>query len=201
MFDGQVLLPAVELPSERPGTVREGRRTMSITGRIVRLAAGAAFTAAALLATAAPGQAYSPNPEFHAYYYDTDTCPCSGGDLTDPFDDTYFAKDAGGLAVKMELISSGAFVGKVEFHPYDEKLWVYDTANDGDTYYVKVGYSSGGTYHNVGTFSPPGTTAVLDHEVEDLDIPEGAYVDVSVYDDAGLTDLIGAARGTGAAIA
>jgi hypothetical protein len=42
---------------------------------------------------------------------------------------------------------------------------------------------------------------VLDHEVEDFDLPEGAYVDISVYDDAGLTDLVGAARGSGAAIA
>ena len=174
---------------------------MSITGRVTRLAAGAVLAAGALFATAAPGHAYSPNPDFHAYYYDTDACPCSGGNLTDPFDNTYFANDAGGLAVKMELIGSGDFVGKVEFHPYDEKLWVYDTANDGDTYYVQVGYSSGGTYHRVGTFSPPGTTAVLDYEVDDLDIPEGASVDISVYDDAGLTDLIGAARGTGAAIA
>ncbi|MDX2679905.1 hypothetical protein [Streptomyces soliscabiei] len=174
---------------------------MGIIGRFTGLLAGAALGAGALSATAAPAQAYSPNPQFHAYYYDTDTCPCSGGNLTDPFDNTTFAQDAGGYAVKMEMINSGAFVGKVEFHPNDEKLWLYDTANDGDTYYVKVSYTSGGTTHNLGTFSPPGTTAVLDYEVEDFDLPEGAYVDISVYDDAALTDLIGAARGTGAAIA
>jgi hypothetical protein len=174
---------------------------MSVLRRFTGLLAGAALGAGALFATAAPAQAYSPNPTFSSYYYDTDTCPCSGGNLTDPFDNTYFANDAGGYAVKMELVSSGSFVGKVEFHPNDEKLWVYDTANDGDTYYVKVGYASGGTYHNLGTFTPPGTTAVLDYSVQDFDIPEGATVDISVYDDAGLTDLIGAARGTGAAVA
>ncbi|MFE9622389.1 hypothetical protein [Streptomyces sp. NPDC006527] len=174
---------------------------MGIIRRFTGLLAGAALGAGALVATAAPAQAYSPNPTFSSYYYDTDNCPCSGGNLTDPFDDTYFANDAGGYAVKMEMVASGAFVGKVEFHPNDEKLWVYDTANDGDTYYVKVGYSSGGTYHNLGTFTPPGTSAVLDYSVQDFDLPEGASVDISVYDDAGLTDLIGSARGTGAAIA
>ncbi|MDQ0958464.1 hypothetical protein QFZ66_002342 [Streptomyces sp. B4I13] len=179
----------------------EGQATMDFIKRCTGLLAGAALGAAALFATAAPAQAYSPNPTFRAYYYDTDACPCSGGNLTDPFDNTYFANDAGGYAVKMELTASGSFVGKVEFHPNDEKLWVYDTANDGDTYYVRVSYTFGGTTHTLGTFSPPGTSAVLDYEVEDFDLPEGAYVDISVYDDAGLTDLIGAARGAGAAIA
>ena len=174
---------------------------MGVIRRFAGLLAGAALGAGALVATAAPAQAYSPNPTFRAYYYDTDACPCSGGNLTDPFDNPYFAKDAGGYAVTMELTASGAFVGKVEFHPNDEKLWVYDTANDGDTYYVRVTYTSGGTTHTLGTFSPPGTSAVMDYEVEDFDLPEGAYVDISVYDDAGLTDLVGAARGAGAAIA
>ncbi|MFI2432712.1 hypothetical protein [Streptomyces sp. NPDC018693] len=162
---------------------------------------GALLAAGALFATAAPAQAYSPNPSIAKYYYDTGNCPCSGGNLTDPFDNTYFAHDAGGYAVKMEMTHSGAFIGKVEFHPYDEKLWLYDTANDGDGYYVRVSYSYGGTTHNLGTFSPPGTSAVMDYRVLDFDLPEGASVDISVYDDSGLTDLIGAARGTGSAIA
>ncbi|MFH8801299.1 hypothetical protein ACH4F6_17140 [Streptomyces sp. NPDC017936] len=174
---------------------------MGVIGRVTGPLAGAALGAVALFATAAPAQAYSPNPALQAYYYDTDACPCSGGNLTDPFDGTSFANDAGGYAVKMELVDAGAFVGKVEFHPNDEKLWVYDTANDGDTYYVKVGYSSGGTYHDLGTVSAPGTSAVVDKSVKDFDLPEGATVDISVYDDAALTDLIGAARGTGAAVA
>ncbi|MBN0046820.1 hypothetical protein JS756_22450 [Streptomyces actuosus] len=174
---------------------------MGISRRLTGLLTATAGTAALLIGASAPAQAYSPNPAFHSYYYDTDGCPCSGGDLTDPFDNTYFAHDAGGLAVKMEMYSGGAFVGKVEFHPYGEKLWIYDTRNDGDTFYVRVGYSSGGTYHNLGTFKPPGTSDVVDLLVKDFDIPEGAFVDISVHDDSGLTDLIGAARGTGAAVA
>ena len=41
----------------------------------------------------------------------------------------------------------------------------------------------------------------MDYSIQDFDLPEGASVDISVYDDAGLTDLIGAARGTGSAVA
>ncbi|MFB6550429.1 hypothetical protein [Streptomyces sp. NPDC056405] len=48
----------------------------------------------------------------------------------------------------MELNDAGWFIGKVEFHPDDEKLWVYDTRNDGDTFYVAVGYSSGITVYD-----------------------------------------------------
>ncbi|MFD3497379.1 hypothetical protein [Streptomyces sp. NPDC058678] len=174
---------------------------MSFKRRLPGLLAGTGLVVGALCATAAPAQAYSPNPGLAKYYYDTDNCPCSGGNLTDPFDGTYFADDAGGLAVKMELNDDGWFVGKVEFHPYDEKLWVYDTRNDGDGFFVAVGYSSGGSYHDLGTFSAPGTSEVVDVTVKDFDIPDGASVDISVYDESGRTDLIGAARGTGAAIA
>ncbi|MEU0344117.1 hypothetical protein ABZ092_35525 [Streptomyces bobili] len=174
---------------------------MGVITRFAGLLAGAALGAEALVATASPAQAYSPNPTFSSYYYDTDNCPCSGGNLADPVDGTYFLNDAGGYAVKMELVRSGAFVGKVEFHPNDEKLWVYDASNVGDTFCVRVGYSSGGTSHHLGTFAAPGTSAVMDCSIQDFDLPEGATVDISVYDEAGLTDLIGAARGTGSAIA
>ncbi|MEV0175600.1 hypothetical protein AB0I00_31370 [Streptomyces sp. NPDC050803] len=174
---------------------------MSIIRRLMGWLTGSALVAGALLGTAAPAQAYSPNPSVGKYYYDTDNCPCSGGNLTDPFDGTYFSNDPGGLAVKMELSDDGWFVGKVEFHPYDEKLWVYDTRNDGDTFVVSVSYTYAGDYHYVGTYQPPGTTETVDLKVADLDIPEGAYVDISVYDDVERSDLITAARGTGAAVA
>jgi hypothetical protein len=170
--------------------------------RIAALFTGTALALGALIATAAaPAQAYSPNPKASVIYRDTGSCPCSGGALTDPFDNTYFANDPGGYAVKIELTQGTSFVGKVEFHPNDEKLWVYDTKNDGDTFYVKISYSSGGTTHNLGTYAAPGTGAVLDKVVKDFDIPEGAPVDISVYDDQALGDYIGGARGTGSAVA
>ncbi|MEV3858092.1 hypothetical protein AB0J38_27640 [Streptomyces sp. NPDC050095] len=170
--------------------------------RLGALFAGAALATTALLATGtAPAQAYGPNPKVSAYYRDTAHCPCSGGTLTDPFDGTYFAKDPGGYAVKLELNQGGSFIGKVEFHPNDERLWVYDTKNDGDAFYVHLSYTAGGTTHNLGTYTAPGTTAVLDKLVKDFDIPEGAGVDISVYDDPALTDYIGGARGTAGAVA
>ncbi|MFH8973722.1 hypothetical protein [Streptomyces sp. NPDC017890] len=169
--------------------------------RITGLVTGALLAAGALFATATPAQAYDPDPSVSTYYRQTGDCPCSGGSLTDPFDGTYFAHDAGGTAVKMELNDAGWFVGKVEFHPSGEKLWVYDTRNDGDTFYVAVGYSSGGSYHDLGTFSAPGTSQTVDLTVKDLSIPDGASVDITVYDGAGRTDQIAAARGTGGAVA
>ncbi|MET9352591.1 hypothetical protein ABZY14_06145 [Streptomyces sp. NPDC006617] len=173
----------------------------SIGKRVTGLVAGALLTAGALFATAAPAQAYDPDPSVSTYYRDTDSCPCSGGTLGDPFDGTYFAHDAGGTAVKMELNDAGWFIGKVEFHPDGEKLWVYDTKNDGDGFYVAVGYSSGGSYHDLGTFSAPGTSATVDKTVKNFDIPDGAYVDITVYDGSGRSDYIAAARGTGGAVA
>ena len=172
---------------------------MRVTRQVAGLFTGAALVAGALLGTAAPATAYSPDPTAGTYYRDTDNCPCSGGSLGDPFDGTYFSHDAGGLAVKMELRDDDWFVGKVEFHPNDEKLWVYDTRNDGDTIYVHVAYTHNGSRHNVGTYSPSGTSAVVDYEVRDLNMPEGAYVDITVYDAKGHSDYIAAARGTGSA--
>lgn len=171
---------------------------MIATRRLAGLFTSAALAVGALLnAAAAPAQAYSPNPTITAHYRDTDSCPCSGGTLADPFDGTSFAHDPGGYAVKLELTDERSYLGKVEFHPNDEKLWVYDTKNDGDTFYVQAAYTSGGVTHRLGTYSAP----AMGHVVKDFDIPEGAFVDISVYDDAGLTDYIGGARGTGAAIA
>ncbi|GGQ16989.1 hypothetical protein GCM10010279_25970 [Streptomyces mutabilis] len=41
----------------------------------------------------------------------------------------------------------------------------------------------------------------MDLTVKDLDIPDGAYVDITLYDGSGRADHIAAARGTGAAVA
>ncbi|MEU6845015.1 hypothetical protein ABZ930_24400 [Streptomyces sp. NPDC046716] len=170
--------------------------------RRAALGAAALLSAAGALAAAtAPAQAYGPNPKVAAVYRDTGTCPCRGGALTDPYGGTSFARDPGGYAVKLELTRGRSFVGKVEFHPDGEKLRVYDTKNDDDTFYVHVTYTSGRTTHDLGTYTAPGTAAVVDHMTKDFDIPEGAGVDISVYDDARLTDYIGGARGTGGAVA
>ena len=56
--------------------------------------------------------------------------------LGDSADGTEFRWDSGGKAAKLEVFKGSKMVGKVEFHPYSEHLWVYDTAADNDTIYV-----------------------------------------------------------------
>lgn len=158
-------------------------------------AAGVALATGALLtATALPAQAYSPNPSITVSFRDTDYCPCS---LSDPFDGTTFAKQAGGEAVKIELRnSSGSYVGKTEFHPYGDKLWVYDTKNDGDSVYTEaLWYDSSGNLQDR-LYVPPGTDSVLDYSVESLNVPEGNTVWLYLWDDAAETDPIAYATGT-----
>lgn len=174
-------------------------RTPKLIGRYVTgIAAAAAVLAGSLLAAPPAAQAYSPDPTMHRYHRDTGKCPCSRGDLDDPFDGTYFKKDPGGTALKMELIDkSGWFVGKVEFHPYDEMLWVYDTRNDGDTFYVTLTYYRPNDSRPIvlGTFTAPSTASVVDKSVHNLSIPEGRLVTIRVYDDAARKDWIATAQG------
>jgi hypothetical protein len=153
------------------------------------VAVGVALTTGMLLAaTAVPAQAYSPNPSYVVDRAATSNCPCH---YSDPFDGTTFAKQDGyGIAVKFELWdSSGSYIGKTEFHPYGDKLWVYDTKNDGDSIYTTIEWWTPGILHSH-TYVPPGTSAVVDYAVEDLDIPEDTRVDIYIWDDAGNNDLI-----------
>lgn len=113
--------------------------------------------------------------------------------LYDSFDDTYFETDDGGIAVKIELYDSYGMVAKVEFHPSGEKLWVYDTRNDGDTVYVFINYSlNGATY---GPFNAEGTDDVLDYDVFDFDWIEDKPFGVQVTDSASVYDPIFSERG------
>jgi hypothetical protein len=99
----------------------------------------------------------------------------NGCRLNDPFDDTVFLWDSGGEAMKVEFRNGGAYVAKFEFHPADHKLWIYDTANDGDTIYVLIDISDpwGDPRGALGPLGVPGTSAVVDLRVVQLDVPEG----------------------------
>lgn len=166
---------------------RNTRRTLSIRGLVAALGVATALVAA----TSNAAQAYSPDPYARLYYKYTSNCPCSGGALRDPFDGTYFAKDNGGKARKIELEDrSGWFVGKVEFHPKAEKLWVYDTRNDGDTFYVSVFYYDGDGDPRSWRVKAAGTSRVVDKTVVNMNIPEGTTVSIDVYDNRARTDLI-----------
>lgn len=168
---------------------------MRVRNRFTGAAAGVALATGALLVTTAlPAQAYDPDPTDTQNNTSTTFCPCS---FSDPFDGTRFAQEDGGYAIKIEMRDShGSYVGKTEFHPYGDKLWVYDTKNDGDSLYTLARWydSSGNVQEHL--YAPPGTDAVLDYSVESLGIPEGNNIYIYVYDNANETDLIAAAFGT-----
>jgi hypothetical protein len=160
-----------------------------IRNRMVGAATGVALTAGVLLAaTAVPAQAYSPNPSYVVDAYSTSFCPCSN---SDNFGGTIFAEQAGGIAVKFQLwdYDTGSYIGKTEFHPYGDKIKVFDTKNDGDSIYTSVEWWDSGVLHSR-TYLPPGTSAVVDSTSESLDIPEGTRVDIYLWDNAGNNDLI-----------
>ncbi|GAB2939017.1 hypothetical protein GCM10027280_29100 [Micromonospora polyrhachis] len=134
---------------------------------------------------------------------DTDNCNRLSGNLPvtsfsngcmlyDSADDTFFEKDAGGVAVKIELHDGSGLVAKVEFHPLGEKLYVYDTRNDSDTVYTWL--RVGG--HSYGPWSAPGTSAPVEHRVVDTSIAEGTYLLVDIYDDNGHSDYITSKSGS-----
>ncbi|MGH3358136.1 MAG: hypothetical protein ACRDO7_05000 [Nocardioidaceae bacterium] len=148
------------------------------------------LVASAVVATGTPATAYSPNPDIWTHHKYTSECPSSGCFYNDPYDDTYFKRDVGGRAVKLELIGSSRYLGKVEFHPYDEQLWIYDTRNDSDTFHVfiQVTYDGHETFYN--GYKPPGTSRVVDKKVVDLSLREYSRVSISVYDNESYTDRI-----------
>jgi hypothetical protein len=127
---------------------------------------------------------------------DTSTCTRLSGDLPvkafsngceldDEVDGTFFEKDAGGIALKVVLSDSNGMVAKVEFHPYGEKLWVYDTRNDGDGIYVQL-YGPNGHF----TYGVTGTSDPIDYNVYDLNYPEGTLLYFDVTDDQAGNDVI-----------
>jgi hypothetical protein len=146
---------------------------------------------ASVVVAPSPAQAYGSTLDKRWAIVDTDDCTLKGGNLTvsgsassdycfldDSLDDTYFAHDPGGEAVKIEFRLGGAMVAKVEFHPSGEYLWVYDNRDDDDTIYVDVNYDDNGVNKTVG----PYRAAELGHVVKDLDIDEGELTWVRVYD-------------------
>ncbi|MER8041417.1 hypothetical protein [Streptomyces sp. NPDC094032] len=169
------------------------------------LLAAAGVITGALLTTAAPAQAYGTLDVRNARV-DTGNCARLSGTLTvtpatygcylyDSVDDTYFVKDAGGEAAKIELRNGGTLVSKVEFHPYDRNLWIYDTSNDGDTVYVRLYSTKRAQWSPV--YYAKGTDAAIDyHRVTPEDEPwlariaEDEDILVEVYDNSDATGRI-----------
>lgn len=168
-----------------------------ISKRMARLIGGAGLVVGMVL-TAAPAQAYTNSQlSFSRNLFDTDLCPC---EAADDYDGTFFAEDAGGMALKSEIkipSLNGRWVGKVEFHPSDEIVYVYDTYNDNDSFYVTVSYynHAGRKIGVGGVMSAPGTNAKYDSKKYNLEIAEGTKLVIELWDDANLTDQLVALNG------
>ena len=166
------------------------------------------FTLVALsLVPASPAQAYGALWGY-ADVVDLTNCSEQTGDFNfyhygggcrhdDPVDYTYFRPNSFGKGLKVELYagaprgSGGELVAKVEFHPYDELLWIYDTKNDSDTIYVRLyWWKPDGSFGFTSGLRAPGTSNPIDIRVVDLSYPEGTDIRVRVYDDAGLDEML-----------
>lgn len=168
--------------------MRRAKAWFSLTGLLTVLG-----MVASLGVAASPASAYSPNPTAVTATRDTDLCPCV---IKDTADGTVFKYDAGGQAVKVSLFHNGSMVGKVEFHPYGEYLWIYDTKADGDAIYVTLTaeYSVIGLpdtrFPSSGAYKSPPAGDDYGYRVENLSIQEGIPVTIRVYDGSGPSDHI-----------
>jgi hypothetical protein len=161
-----------------------------------------ATSAAAVIAD--PATAAVPDFTYRYAIVDTDNCYSADGQipvhderpagcrLNDAIDGTFFHLDADAVAFKIVFREGDEIVAKFEFHPYDEVLWAYDTRNDGAADSIRltlqVDPPNAPPYY-LGPFFAPGTDAVVDIGVFDLnppsrDIPEGSwiYTDFWIYD-------------------
>jgi hypothetical protein len=179
----------------------------------VTAALGCLALLAPVLVAASPAQAYNlksliDNTKYAVVNTSTSSCTKDGGTLTvvydsgsdscflnDTWDDTYFEKDVGGKALKVEVRAGGGLLGKVEFHPLGEHLWVYDLVDDDDTFYVEVdGDGTTGCPQNIGTFRAP-EEGYLDEDLGPMyDLREGCPLDIFVFDNA-KTDQYGYYQG------
>ncbi|MFD2079743.1 hypothetical protein SAMN05421678_11974 [Actinopolymorpha cephalotaxi] len=159
---------------------------MRMPRRIAGLVAGAGLAAGAVLAMGAPAQAYSPDPNTTAHYRNTSNCPCS---ISDVIDGTYFKYDPGGRAFKIDITRNGLYLGKLEFHPYGEQVWLYDNAKDGDSFYYQVRYRLPGQPETIESIR--GGLSGGTHIEKSYPLPEGQSVTIFLYDDAAGHDYIG----------
>lgn len=102
----------------------------------------------------------------------TSNCPCY---LWDEYDWTHFKHDAGGKGARARFYSGSQLFGKMEFHPRNEEIWLYDTLPNNDAIYfqIQVGEHWGPVFR-----IPSGQR----HMVAGYNIEENQYVTIHAYD-------------------
>lgn len=154
---------------------------------------------------ASPAQAYGNLDVFYAEF-NPNTCTVLEGTLQIAYDGrcrvdyvvddrvlrSWFQPDVNSRAVAVRIWSGSQLVGFVEFHPYDEILYVVDTENDGDAIYVELLVNAEDPHEAelLGPFTPVGTSEVVDVGRFNRNFPDGQSVQISIYDDAAGNDLI-----------
>lgn len=163
---------------------------MRIRATLISLGIAVAFTGF----SATTASAYDNSDlSISSWEYDTDHCLCTN---SSGLDYTGFKHDAGGEALKLVVKNNGTAVAQVEFHPWDEVLYVYDGKNDGDTIYVRAMWweGSGFVREDGGPYSARTTSKELDvNKIQmdsDDDIDEGTVVYFRLYDDRDGNDPI-----------
>ena len=156
---------------------------MSIYSKLSRAALGVALAIGTVAVAASSAEAYAKNPTPDI----TKVSTSKAVKLTDPIDNTFFKKDPGGTAVKIELRRGSTYLGKVEFHPYGEVLYIYDTRNDSDTFYVEVRSPNWGFQVYDGRDA---TASGFGLRTENVSIDENKPVYITVYDNSGQRDRI-----------
>lgn len=173
---------------------------MGVSRKVAGVIAGLGIAAGSLTCAATPAQAY-PNDELTVVSTNVNIHPGYGCDsigdrtavekengcwLGDSVDGTLFRWDDNGgdlsryNAAKTEIYHGSEMVAKVEWHPRGEKLWIYDTANDGDAIFASLGYSNPDPDNHV--MSAQTTSDPVDVNVVDFDFTEHQQMVLYVWD-------------------
>jgi hypothetical protein len=147
---------------------------------------------------ASPAHAYRPNPSVYWIVQDADDCTkISGSEPGNMFEwgnygscllqgshgGRYHGNDPDSRNMLIELwVNRGPMIGAITFRADGELLWVTDTNNDDDTFYVWI--------NGRGPYFAPGTSREDDERQVNLDLADGVLHSIKITDDDAGRDVI-----------
>jgi hypothetical protein len=183
-------------------------RTKALAQNLAAIAVLAATmviaTIAALVAVPTPAAAYNPDPSVYWITQNAETCDrdleSDPADILTAIDDGSrcfiqanhegfpYDFDRGGQNAVFSLWAfRGGEIGIVSFQAFAERLQVWDTANDGDAFYVWI--------DGQGPYFVPGTSNPRDIKKFDLNLTDGARHSIKITDDKDGEDVIASSAG------